>query len=185
MKTSRKKALRALVLSAVFLVTFFVVFFAISLTQSTYSTPVQGKLEPGETPLFVGPPPNATDIPLDTVIVLYQTRPGGPQLQITPDIIMAKSVDTYDWASVESTYYPAEPLKPATTYNLTAVVWHETFSWSFTTTPQPFQPEISYYLAKFAFWIALASAIALTFTVGILLWTRKPQFRHQRFDKSY
>jgi hypothetical protein len=179
MKISRKEALRALVLSVVFLVSFFVVFFAISLTQSVYSTPAHSGFVSTDagTPLSVGPPPNATDIPLDTVIVLSQTRPGGPQLQITPEITIAKIVDTPDFPGVESTFYPAEPLKPATTYNVTAVVWHEAFSWSFTTTPQPFQPGISYYLAKFAFWIALASATATTLAVGIILWTRKPQLQ--------
>ena len=174
-ESRRKKAKTILILTAVFAASFITVFLAISLTQSAYSTPSSYLSGIDGLAIVLGPPPNATDVALDTTIFVEtwrKTRVDNPRL--TPGVPIARRSE--EWVAVASrlyTFYPAEPLKPATTYNVSVFIMNQIMSWSFTTTPEPFRPGISFYLATYVFWIALATAIAGTSIVGGVIWLRR------------
>jgi hypothetical protein len=72
-----------------------------------------------------------------------------------------------------NTFYPAQPLKPATTYNVSATIIDVPVSWSFTTTSEPFNPGISFFLATNVLWIALSAAISATSIIGVTIWFRR------------
>lgn len=58
------------VLLSVFVMAFIVTFLAIFFTQSAYSKPVGYMLIVNDMEISVGPPPNATNVSLDTVITV-------------------------------------------------------------------------------------------------------------------
>jgi hypothetical protein len=170
-----KKAKTILILTAAFAASFITVFLAISLTQSAYSTPSSYLSDIDGFAIILGPPPNATDVALDTTIFVETWRETRvDNLSLTPEVPIARRSDErVAVASGLYTFYPAEPLKPATTYNVSVFIMNKIVSWSFTTTPEPFRPGISFYLATYVFWIALATAIAGTSIVGGLVWLRR------------
>jgi hypothetical protein len=70
-------------------------------------------------------------------------------------------------------FYPAELLRSETRYTVSVSVMGERAVWSFTTTSEPFEPGVRFYLAKNVLWISLFAASTATFTVGFVLSRKK------------
>ena len=170
-----------LLLLAVFAASFLFVFFPILLTQSAYSTPSNYILMHQGMDLTLGPPPNATGIPLDTTITVDALASAAlNDLQLNPPVPIARvySESTGPLTYV-TTFYPAQVLKPATTYTVYVTILGAPVSWSFTTTSEPFSPGTSFILASNAAWISLSGAAVATSIVGFALW-----FRRRKLDAT-
>jgi hypothetical protein len=164
----------ALILAVVFASTFIIVFLVISGTQSSYSTPTTYLSAVQGMDITIGPQPNATDVALDTTITIDTFSAATlNNLQVTPEVHIANvAVEVSGPISYKQTFYPAQLLKPATTYIVSVTIKNDPVSWSFTTTAQPYQPTISFYLATYAPWIALATAAVTTLIVGSAIWRK-------------
>ena len=169
-----KKQQSILLFAAVFAVVFLAVFSAITLTQSAYSTPPQSILYVDTMDINVGPPPNSTNIPLGTTITIDALAIADlNDLQLTPKVpISHVSSETTGPLTYKTTFYPAEPLNPATTYNVSVTISENPVSWVFTTTTTPFQPTASFYLATNNLWISLTIAGATTAIAVVAVWFR-------------
>ncbi len=170
-----KKMRMTLILAAVFAFTFLAVFLVISNTQSAYSTPNTYLSEVEGMDITIGPKPNSTDVPLDTTIIIDALSSATlDDLDTTPKISISNiAVEVSGPLSYKQTFYPAQLLKPATSYTVSIAIRDIPISWSFTTTSEPYQPTISFYLATYATWIALATATTLTSLTGSLIWLKK------------
>jgi hypothetical protein len=169
------KNMRAiLILAAVFASTFIIVLLVISSTQSAYFTPDTYLLAVEGMDITIGPKPNATDVPLDTTITIDAFSSAAlNDLQITPEVSIPNvAVEVSGPISYKQIFYPTQLLEPATTYTVSVTIRDEPVSWSFTTTSQPYQPTISFYLATYAPWIALATATT-TLLIGSIIWYKK------------
>ena len=172
-----KKLHTALLLVAVFSASFLTVFSAISLTQSAYSTPSHYVSVVDGMGITLGPPPNSTNIPLDTTIIIDTLNSAEvSDLRMTPEVPIARvTSETSGTLSSLNTFYPAQQLKPATTYNVSVTIMDVPMSWSFTTTSEPFNPGISFYLATNMLWIALSAAVSATAIFGFAIWFKRKQ----------
>src|SRR4030042_1092924 len=119
MKLSKKLHM-ALLLAAVFSASFLTVFLAIFLTQSAYSTPSRYVLVVGGMGITLGPPPNSMSVPLDTTIIIDTlSSTGVSDLHITPEVPIPRVTSEVSGPLLFlNTFYPAQQLKPATTYNV-------------------------------------------------------------------
>ena len=142
----------ALITGLVFLLSFGIAFAAVylmppplfhdriySIPESNWSSPEIYLSGIGNT---IGPPLNAIDVPLDTVVYIsFMRTQKVSQLQMSPEAtILREEFEASYPASGAYIWYFAEPLKPATTYNAT-IIWHDIpITWNFTTTDKPFQP---------------------------------------------
>lgn len=172
-----KKLHAALLLAVVFSASFLTVFLAIFLTQSAYSTPPQAILAVNSMEITLGPPPNSTNIPLDTTIIIDTLNFADvTDLRITPEVPIAgvTSENSGPLSSLK-TFYPAQQLKTAITYNVSITIMEVPMSWSFTTTSEPFNPTISFYLATNVLWIALSAAVSATSIVGFAIQFKRKQ----------
>ena len=160
-----------LLLALVFSVTFLSVFLAIILSLSAYSTPPAYTLDIDGMGIKVGPPPNSTGIRLDTSIIIDAlTSASLADFQMTPQVGIARlSSENSSPLTYLNSFYPTQPLKPATTYTVSVIVMNVPVSWSFTTTVEVFSPGISFYLATNAFWTALLTAVLVTLLSGYTL----------------
>jgi len=160
-----------LLLALVFSVTFLSVFLAIILSLSAYSTPPAYTLDIDGMGIKVGPPPNSTGIRLDTSIIIDAlTSASLADFQMTPQVGIARlSSENSSPLTYLNSFYPAQPLKPATFYTVSVIVMNVPVSWSFTTTVEVFSPGISFYLATNAFWTALLTAVLVTLLSGYTL----------------
>jgi hypothetical protein len=167
----------ALILAAVFSSTFLIVFLGISSTQSAYSTPDTYLSAVQEMDITIGPSPNATNVALDTTITIDTFSSATPNdIQTTPEVPIANvAVEVSGPVSYKQIFYPAQLLEPATTYTVTVTIRDTPFSWSFTTTAQPYQPTTSFYLATYAPWIALATAAITTLIAALVIQRKKKQ----------
>lgn len=155
-----------------FLILFLTIFYIITATQNAHSNPVISSEEAYinqthiQVAIGLGPPPNSTNIPHDSAIKIFQLRTLKIEnLTMTPNTqILARTDEPKGMASRVTTFYPAIPLKAATTYNISAIISDYPYSWTFTTSSYQFNPSISYYLATYAFWIALTPAIIISIT---------------------
>jgi hypothetical protein len=174
-----KKLRSVLILAVVFSVAFLVPFLAILVTQSPYSTPAtQVVVIDGGMDFSLGPPPNATNVPLNTAVTVEALASAGlNDLRITPDVPIA-------WVGSTTTgpltylnlFYPSELLKPSTLYNVSVTIMNSPVSWVFTTTNEPFKPSISFFLATNELWISLSIAALVTVIAGLAVWfTQKRQ----------
>ncbi len=170
-----KKQYAVLLLVAVFLGSFLAAFLAIFLTQSAYSTPSQSLVGLNGMDIMLGPPPNSTDVRLDTTITIDAVATAElNDFRVTPEVPIASVAShTTGILTYVNTFYPAKLLTPATSYNVSVVVEGVPVSWSFTTTSQPFNPSISFYLATNVLWIALAAATSATTVVGFAVWYKR------------
>jgi len=170
-----KKQYAVLLLVAVFLGSFLVAFLTISLTQSAYSTPSQYLVGLNGMDITLGPPPNSTDVRLDTTITIDAVATAElNDLHLTPEVPIASVAShTTGILTYVNTFYPAKLLTPATSYNVSVVVEGVPVSWSFTTTSEPFSPGISYYLATNVLGVALATATPATSVVGFVVWHKR------------
>jgi len=170
-----KKLLAALILAAVFASTFLTVFLVISLTQSAYSTPDNYVSAVDSMDITIGPTPNSTDVSLDTTITIDALSSATVNdLHTAPEVPIALVTSEVSGPlSYKLTFYPAQLLKPATSYTVSVTIKDVPVSWSFTTTSEPYHPTINFYLATYALWIALSAAVATTSIVGFAIWYRK------------
>lgn len=170
-----KKLHVAIILTLVFVLTFLVLFLVISLTQSAHSTPGNHVSAVDSMSITIGPAPNATNISLDTTITIDALSATTiSNLQMTPEVPIALVTNEVSGPlSYKQTFYPAQPLEPATSYVVSVTIKNIPVSWSFTTTSEPYHPTISFYLAMYALWIALSVATATTSSIGFAIWYRK------------
>jgi hypothetical protein len=170
-----KKMRMMLILTAVFAFTFLAVFLVISSTQSAYSTPNTYLSEVKGMDITIGPKPNSTDVPLDTTITIDALSSATVNdLNTTPEISISNiAVEVSGPLSYKQIFYPAQLLKPATSYTVSVAIRDIPISWSFTTTSEPYQPTISFYIATSAPWIALATATIITSLTGLAIWHKK------------
>ena len=176
----------SLLLSLVFSVTFLSVFQAIILSQSAYSTPPAYTLDIDGMGIKVGPPPNSTGIRLDTSIIIDAlTSASLADFQMTPQVGIARlSSENSSPLTYLNSFYPAQPLKPATFYTVSVIVMNVPVSWSFTTTAEVFSPGISFYLATNGFWIALSTAVLVTLISGYPLKLRSKAESNKQYTNT-
>ena len=169
----------ALLLAAVFAASFLTVFLAIFFSQSAHSTPSSYVLVLNGMDISVGPPPNSTNIPLDTTITVDALASAAlNDLHLTPEVpIASRYSEVTSPLTYLNTFYPAQLLKPATSYTVSVTILNEPFSWSFTTTSEPFNPRISFYLATNVLWIALSAAASATIIVGFAIWLKRKRVK--------
>ena len=156
-------------------------FLAIYLTPSpylheqAYSTPTLFWHSPDLAPSSIGPAANATNVPLDTIIVLDQMRPMNVgELHLSPEVPIERRLDEYyPVASKCTTFYFTEPLKPATTYNATLFFGDEPISWNFTTTTEPYYPRYEAFPSALGIYVAVTIAAVVTSGVGLKVWKKK------------
>ncbi len=170
-----KKMRMTLITAAIFVSSFLAVFLVISSTQSAYSTPNTYLSEVKGMDITIGPKPNSTDVPLDTTITIDALSSATlNDLNTTPEISISNiAVEVSGPLSYKQTFYPAQLLKPATYYTVSVAIRDTPISWSFTTTSKPYQPTMSFYLATYAPWIALATATTITSLTGSAIWHKK------------
>lgn len=170
-----KKLHVAIILTLFFVLTFLVLFLVISLTQSAHSTPGNYISAVDSMSITIGPAPNATNISLDTTITIDALSATTiSNLRMTPQVPIALVTNEVSGPlSYKQTFYPAQPLEPATSYVVSVTIKNIPVSWSFTTTSEPYHPTISFYLATYALWIALSAATATTSSIGFAIWYRK------------
>ena len=164
-----KKTRAALILAVVFASTFLAVFLVISLTQSAHSTPDSYASGVDGMTVTIGPKPNSTTITVDAL-----SSAALNDLRIVPEVpIAGVSTEVSGILSYKQTFYPAQLLKPATSYTVSVTVRDVPVSWSFTTTSEAYQPTVSFYLATYVLWIAFAAAVATTSLFGLAVLRRK------------
>ena len=160
---------------AVFALTFLSVFLVISLTQSAYSIPEHYASGVNGMTITIGPKPNSTDVPLDTTITIDALSAATlNDLHMAPEVpINSVAIEVSGPLSYKQTFYPAQLLKPATSYTVSLTIRNIPVSWSFTTTSELYHPTISFYLATYVLWIAFSTAIATTLLVHLAIWYKK------------
>lgn len=126
--------------------------------------------DPPPVPVFLRPRPGATNISLNTVISIFQTRPVPIDLQLSPNISMTKKDEEAGWPSITTKYYPAELLQPSTTYNVSGSIGGESAWWTFTTASTFLQPE--YILTPYAWGIIIIAASIAT-SLGTFVFFKK------------
>lgn len=120
---------------------------------------------------FIGPRPGATNVSLDTVIYVYQTRPVKVEIQLDPETTFAKIEDKEDPpASRNTIFYPAQLLQPSTTYNVSGSIMNLPAWWTFTTTSESSQVEYDSMLSPYAWWIAVLAAFITTTIFTVIIW---------------
>jgi hypothetical protein len=171
-----KKLRLVLILAVVFSVAFLVAFLAILVTQSPYSTPTsQLMVIDGGMDFSLGPPPNATNVPLNTAVSVEALASAGlNDLRITPDVSIAwVGSTTTGPLTYMNLFYPSELLKPSTLYTVSVTIMNSPVSWVFTTTNEPFKPSVGFFLATNKFWISLSTAASVTVIAGLAVWFRE------------
>lgn len=170
-----KKLHVASIFVGVFVFTFLTVFLVIFLTQPAHSTPDYYVSEVDGMTITIGPKPNSTDVSLDTTITIDALASAAlNDLHLTPEVPIAHVTSEVSGPlSYKQTFYPAQLLKPATSYTVSVTIMNVPLSWSFATTSELYHPTISFYLATYVLWIAFSTATATTLLVGLAIWYRK------------
>jgi len=160
-----------------FSVSFFVIFFLISFTQSAYSTPTKTNSVFNQMSILLGPPPNSTNVPLDTTISIDTVASASlNDLNIIPYVAIDYTTSYVTGPlTYETNFYPTELLKPGISYNVSVTILDDLVTWTFTTTSQPFVVGINFYLAKNALLITFLVAAILTSILGFIIWFREKQ----------
>jgi hypothetical protein len=163
----------------VFVASFLTVFLAIFFSQSAHSTPSSYGLVLNSMDISVGPPPNSTNVPLDTTITVDALASAAlNDLHLTPEVPIGRRYsEVTSPLTYLNTFYPAQLLKPATSYTVSVTILNEPFSWSFTTTSEPFNPGISFHLATNVLWIALSAAASATIIAGFAIWFKRKKVK--------
>ena len=147
------------------------------LHEQAYSTPTLFWHSPDLAPSSIGPAADATNVPLDTIIVVDQMRPMNVgELNLSPEVPIERRLDEYyPVASKCTTFYFSEPLKPATTYNATLFFGDEPISWNFTTTAEPYSPRYEPMPSALGISIIAIVSAAITFGVGAKVLKKKQE----------
>jgi hypothetical protein len=159
----------------IFLGFFLGVYFLINFTQSSYSTPSRSVFLLNEMSVTLGPPPNSTNIPLDTTIIIDSVASASVNdLHIIPETQISYQTSSVSGSlTYEKTFYPNEPLQPNVTYAVSATILEIPLSWTFTTTSEIFNPKLGYHLTRNATLIALSTASLAVFIFGVIFRLRK------------
>jgi len=170
-----KKLRLALLLVALFSISFLAVLLTISLLQSAHSKPPTSILDINGMKITVGPPPNSTNIALDTTISIDALASAIlNNFQISPEVLIDHQYsETSGPLTYITTFYPSQPLKTSTSYTVSVKIINTPISWSFRTTSENFNPEIGFYLLNNVFLIALLIAASVTSIVIIVVWLKK------------
>ena len=126
-------------------------------------------------PYLISPIVNDTNVPLDTIIVVDQMRPMGvEELRLSPEAPVARRVDEHIGLAGRCTsFYFSEPLKPATTYNVTVFFGDNPISWNFTTTAEPYHPRYEALPSELGIFVAVTISALVTSVVGLTVWKKK------------
>ncbi len=159
----------------IFAITFLIVFLSITLTQSAYTTPISFSSTINGMEIIVGPPPNSTNIPLDTTITVDAFASASLEdLRMTPEVKFSNIYsETTGPLNYKTTFCPAKPLEPSTVYTTSVTIIQTPLTWSFTTTNEPFEPQMRHFLANNELWIALLVASATIMILGLITWFRR------------
>ena len=162
-----KRTLFTIYLITGFSIVFIVTFLTIQFTQSAYSTPGKDVLAIEGMHIILGPPPNSTNIPLDTTITIDTLASAAlNDLRLTPEVLISHVTSYVSGPlSYEETFHPAHPLNPSTSYTVSVTILDVPVSWTFTTTSETFNPGISFYLATNK--LLIASSVAAIGSLGL------------------
>lgn len=184
-----EKVVHALILIALFLVSYGVGFFVISITpyghysvrqyanpqtsaiNGNYSSSIGGAWQAQLLSVY---PAGARNVPRDTSIVIVAPRPVRVfNISFSPSIAIARDnfVESSGHSSPSSvqTVYPASLLQPNTTYNVTATVAGTPSWFTFTTSSSPSRLTFVHRLGFYDTLVALIVAILVTSIVSIYL----------------
>jgi len=141
-----KKIHVALILAVVFASTFLTVFLVISSTQSAYFTPDNYVSVVDSMDITIGPKLNSTDVLLDTAIIIDALSSATlNDLHLTPEVPIASvAIEVSGPLSYKQPFYPAQLLKPATSYTVSVIIKDLLVSWSFTTLPSHIAPQSAF-----------------------------------------
>lgn len=161
--------------ATIFAITFLIVFLSITLTQSAYSTPISFSSTINGMEIIVGPPPNSTNIPLDTTIIVDAFASASLEdLRMTPEVKFSNIYsETTGPLTYKTTFCPAKPLEPSTGYTISVTIIQTPLTWSFTTTNEPFEPQMHHFFANNGLLIALLLATTTTIILGLITWFRR------------
>ena len=156
--------------------------YSIPENEANYSNSTQGGDALGDVDnfayvgVFIRPRPGATNVSLDTLIFVDQTRPVSVDLQINPETPMAQiKEEDVGHASRITIFYPAELLKPATTYNVSGSIMGLSAWWTFTTANSVIpQTEYDLFVSPYTWWIVVIAAIMTTTIFAKLIWHSTP-----------
>jgi len=125
--------------------------------------------------VFFGPRIGATNVSLDTLIYVYQTRDADVDLQMSPQVSWYKIENVDDPpASRNTIFYPAELLQPNTTYNVSGSITSYSVWWTFTTASSVIpQTEYEYIPSPHVWWIAIIAASIFTSIFVKIIWRPK------------
>jgi len=170
-----KREILVLRFATIFAITFLIVFLSITLTQSAYSTPISFSSTINGMEITVGPPPNSTNIPLDTTITVDAFASASLEdLRMTPEVKFSNIYsETTGPLTYKTTFCPAKPLEPSSVYTISVTIIQTPLTWSFTTTNEPFESQTHHFLASNGLWIALLIATATTIILGLITWFRR------------
>jgi hypothetical protein len=174
-KLSSKKRLALLI--ALFVISGTTTLLGLNYSQFGYSLPTQGSTPQGSNngiAISVGPADNASNVPLETVILVTTFRnPTVSNLRLSPEAPVRNVVNIPDLQG-KTTFYLIEPLKPATTYNASVLVGNEAITWNFTTTaqPLPLQTQVSHAIATYSVEFSLLIAAIVTL-LAVLIVTKR------------
>ena len=202
LKKPLRKVVYALILIAVFLVSYGASLLVISVipcghySARQYSNP-QTSINYGSPSTMGGAwqeqlllvfPAGASNVPRDTSIVIVAPRPVRVfNVTFNPTVAIAEDkfveYDGFGPSSVQ-TVYPASLLQLNTTYNVTATV-AGTLSWFvFTTSSNPSQVAFAHPLASYDLWVAIIGAILVTLTVSLLMSRSRRSMPHTVLNVS-
>jgi hypothetical protein len=113
--------------------------------------------------VFVGPRPGATDVSLDTVIYVDQSRPVSVDLHMDPEVSIWQIKEKFEPpASRVTILCPAELLQPNTIYNVSGSIMGLPAWWTFTTGSSVIpQPEYEF-LSPYTWYVTIAAASVAT-----------------------
>jgi hypothetical protein len=122
--------------------------------------------------VFVGPRPGATDVSLDTVIYVDQSRPVSVDLHVNPEVPIEQTKEKYEApASRVTILCPAELLQPNTTYNVSGSIMGLSAWWTFTTGSSVIpQPEHELVLSPYTWYVAIVAASIATSVFALAIW---------------
>ena len=121
--------------------------------------------------VFVGPRPGATDVSLDTVIYVDQSRPVSVDLHVDPEVSIWQIKEKFEPpASRVTILCPAELLQPNTTYNVSGSIMGLPAWWTFTTGSSVIpQPEYEFVLSPYTWYVTIAAASVTTAIFALTL----------------
>ena len=128
-------------------------------------------------PVFLGPRPGATNISLDTVIYVYQTRPVSNNIELDPKTSFFKIENKHDFASRNTIYYPAKLLEPNTIYNVSGSIMGYSAWWTFTTGSSVIpQSEYEYLLPTDVWGIPILVSSVSSLVIIMIILIKKPKY---------